>query len=467
MARTSFFALLALIPFIAALPHEPPPKVDECCVVDFLVDILKIHGTADQFCRDLLCINPVTHVSTATKVPPPKVVTATIKHTDTHKETVTSVETDYYTVTDIVTATEVIPSTSIVAVTDVSTAVQTSTAYFTETDTITDDVIYTITSVDSETATAYETDTLTAFVTVTTYPPARVRARGAAPVPKPDYLQKFPHDQLVKACECLHVKPKTVTVVSTKTLPKATSTKHVTVQTTVTKIKTVDATTSIENDVYTTATVDVTSEVIATSTDFEATTVTSDITLTATADVTVDVTTSTQVAVVTSSATITDTVTQTTVETTITTATPVCGVNLVQNGDFPAPQWPPWSFTYSGGCDPQFNAECGIDTYCPLVYCTSAGSETWSQTINTYPGKTYTLSFELASFGTQGTAVAECYVDAAGASIVSGSPSTYTGATFHPHSGTFVASSEQTKITCTASTTSYIAVNFEAIHVIC
>lgn len=169
---------------------------------------------------------------------------------------------------------------------------------------------------------------------------------------------------------------------------------------------------------------------------------------------TATVTTATFAETLTSEATVTDTVTQTITDVSTATATPTCGVNLVQNGDFPAPQWSLWSFSYFGGASPQFNAQCGIDPYCPLVYITTSGRETWSQTIFTYPGQTYTLSY-YANFGCTGNSGAECYTDASVSSPVKANVDAYTGATFVKVSGSFTATGLTTVLTCTAHTTAF------------
>lgn len=146
------------------------------------------------------------------------------------------------------------------------------------------------------------------------------------------------------------------------------------------------------------------------------------------------------------------------------TAAPTCGVNLVVNGDFPEPTYAPFIESSTGAADPQFNAGCGIDPNCPLFYIPGAGSETLTQTISTYPGQVYTLSYELANFGYEGVASFSC---SAGAFSVPANLNDVTGTTFVKYQGTFTATSAETLLTCVGTTTQYLIVNIEAIHIEC
>lgn len=190
-------------------------------MVDFLVDILRANAVATDFCRDLLHISPVTHVSTALSTPPPSLITITVVNTDIDSETVASRVTGIFTVTDIATATDVILSTSELEITETSTVLQISMTTATVTDTTTDDVPFSTAELDVETATAIATEVLTAFA-ATTFFPGPIKAKREEAMNMRAFLKKYDEKLISKACRCLDVKPETITVATTTVLPQAT-----------------------------------------------------------------------------------------------------------------------------------------------------------------------------------------------------------------------------------------------------
>jgi hypothetical protein len=232
----------------------------------------------------------------------------------------------------------------------------------------------------------------------------------------------------------------------------------------------ISSTLSIEDYFTATATTDVTSEAIASSTQIVDVTAIAVVTSTAIADITVVTTTATQTSAITSTITVPETATVVTTEEATATATPLCGVNLVQNGDFPEGSFNDWTITATigqpgGYPNPQINYDCTVDPFCPLIVIEGTGSSTISQTISTYPGQEYTLSYGHNLYASQSGSLVECYVNAEGAApVVATGPQ---GGTYNTASGTFTASSTSTLLTCSVSTDSYAWVNFEAIHVEC
>jgi hypothetical protein len=141
----------------------------------------------------------------------------------------------------------------------------------------------------------------------------------------------------------------------------------------------------------------------------------------------------------------------------------------VINGDFTSPYYAPFVETSTGNASPQFNSGCGIDPYCPLFIVNSGGgSETLTQTITTFPGQTYSLSFYYNNFSATAGSTLICSVDVIGSLPVAANLGTATGgANFVKVSGTFTATGPSTVLTCMANTLGSLASNIEAVNIMC
>ncbi|KAJ5708590.1 hypothetical protein N7488_008391 [Penicillium malachiteum] len=236
-----------------------------------------------------------------------------------------------------------------------------------------------------------------------------------------------------------------------------TNTETVDISTSQTVTQTADATatetTSVTATETSTTTVDVTEVATITSTSSFTVTATVPVTVQTTIANTVDVT-STSFTTSTIDVTVTETVSTTTTTTVTSTATssPTCGVNIVSNSDFADETLSPWVFSYTD--NGQMTWVSGDDTtYAIELYSSSSGASTAiiKQTIPTVSGETYTFTMDYNPISGSVASVLRCSVN----NVYTTSYTLSLGSSrdiWRTYTGSFLASSSSTTLTCEIST---------------
>lgn len=211
-----------------------------------------------------------------------------------------------------------------------------------------------------------------------------------------------------------------------------------------------DVTNTETSSTTSTTTVTATVDVVSVSTF----TSTSSLTITVTAPVTVPTTVYTTVPVtqtIQTTSTIDVTITQTVSSTTTTTVTPVltCGFNVIQNGNFNTNIFTPWTVT--PGPSSTISLVNGYSNTLSLYSNQNgAGYSTIKQTVNTVVGKTYTFSMIYNVLGRGNGAGLQCAFDNAPPTALTVSVTSATLGQWHTFTGSMIASSSSTTITCAA-----------------
>ncbi|KAH8692185.1 hypothetical protein BGW36DRAFT_387154 [Talaromyces proteolyticus] len=470
--RLSLSILPALISFVClAHANDVGDYGADACVPDWeicewqqpLIDLLLGIPGVDSICQqyDPLVTGPI--VVTVTDTPRPVTATTTLFRASSQVIPHTSTLTKTILQSSQAVVTRLFSSTAIrkVALTPTVTDVEATTV--TETDTVTDTSSTTLTDLVTQTATQVITQyttttaTVTAGATTTSVAPAKRNTNGDLA-----QLELYGAEDLSEACSCLQ----SSTLYETVTLPQSTTTRTVILATTLSSSIAVIQTAAVTDVVINTSTADLTVVVTDTSTTISTATITVETTVSATVDQTVDVT---ETDTVTATATITDPFTTTLPVTVTATVTPTatCGVNLIQNPEFASTSLPPWTVALSGGFIQQYNSNCGVSSYCILFYGSSAGSFTLSQTIDTFAGESYTMSFDYHTWSTpQAGAAFTCHVNNSAETSWS-IPLSVSTSSWASYTGTFVASSSSTTFTCTGSTTHEYILNLDAFDIQC